>query len=224
MNKVCYRPAGRLVPIFSTRDGLGDTELTVEIARHAASFGETVLLLDVQDGALMDAAGVIYNKTLADVIMGTANLHDARYVTSNEHFTVAAAGDIALDDILGCLAALSLSYDWVFVSLPSGCTPAHTKLAAACDTSVMLYDSQGDQFMRAFWMMDAVRARAPKFDPLILSAGRRDGAVESALMLCDTVREYLGAPPPYAGCIHDERVEIRLLTQMRAAVQRSAVA
>jgi len=37
--------------------------------------------------------------------------------------------------------------------------------------------------MRAYWMMDAIRARSPKTDPLLLSCGPKDNAVETALML-----------------------------------------
>jgi len=63
------------------------------------------------------------------------------------------------------------------------------------------YDTQGDSFMRAFWMMEALRRRSPHFDPLILSTGEKSDAVETAFMLSETVREHLGAPPPYAGAL-----------------------
>ena len=69
--------------------------------------------------------------------------------------------------------------------------------------------------MRAFWLIDAVRRRMPKFDPLILSTGPKVDAVETALMLADTVRDHLGAPPPYAGHVDDVNIEGRLVTQMR---------
>ena len=219
-----YRPAGRLVPIFAASDIEGQSDLALKLGRHAASFGETVLMLDCNDGVMMEAAGVIYNKTIYDALFNGADLCDVKYVTSNEHFTAAAAGEADLDMALGSLAALSLSYDWVFVVPPAGCTPAHVRLASAADVSLLAYDTASDNFMRAYWMIDAVRQRNPKFDPVVLSMGERADAVETALMLTDTVREHLGAPPPYAGHAEDGPVAARLIERMRDLVERSKVA
>lgn len=219
-----YRPAGRLVPVFSVRDIQGQSELALKLGRHAASFGETVLMLDCNDGAMMDAAGIIYHKTIYDVLYNNADLRDVRYVTSNEHFTAAASGKADLDTALGSLAALSLSYDWVFVVPPIGCTPAHVRLASASDVSLLAYDTASDNFMRAYWMIEAVRRRDPKFDPVVLSMGNRADAVETALMLTDTVREHLGAPPPYGGHAEDGPVAERLIDRMRDIAERSKVA
>ena len=219
-----YRPAGRLVPIFAASDIEGQSDLALKLGRHAASFGETVLMLDCNDGVMMEAAGVIYNKTIYDALCNGADLCDVKYVTSNEHFTAAAAGEADLDMALGSLAALSLSYDWVFVVPPAGCTPAHVRLASAADVSLLAYDTASDNFMRAYWMIDAVRQRNPKFDPVVLSMGERADAVETALMLTDTVREHLGAPPPYAGHAEDGPVAARLIERMRDLVERSKVA
>ena len=219
-----HHPAGRLVPVFAASDIDGQSELALKLGRHAASFGETVLMLDCNDGTMMDTAGVIYCKTIYDVLYNKAELSDVKYVTSNEHFTAAAAGDADLDTALGSLAALSLSYDWVFVVPPTGCTPAHVRLAIASDVSLLTYDTASDNFMRAYWMIDAVRQRNPKFDPVVLSMGERADAVETALMLTDTVREHLGAPPPYAGHAEDGPVAERLIECMRDLVERSKVA
>ena len=147
-----------------------------------------------------------------------------KYVTSNEHFTAAAAGDADLDTALGSLAALSLSYDWVFVVPRTGCTPAHVRLASAADVSLLAYDTASDNFMRAYWMIEAVRRRDPKFDPVILSMGDRSDAVETALMLTDTVREHLGAPPPYSGHAEDGPIAERLIQHMRDIAEQSKVA
>ena len=219
-----YRPAGRLVPVLAATEIENQIELALALGRKAASYGETVLMLDCNDGAMMDKAGVIYNKTIYDALYHDADLRDVTYVTSNEHFTAAAAGTADLDMALGSLAALSLSYDWVFVVPPAGCTPAHVRLAAASDISLLAYDTAGDNFMRAYWLIEAVRRRAPKFDPLILSMGERADAVETALMLTDTVREHLGAPPPYAGHAEDGPIAERLIERMRDETRRSKVA
>lgn len=219
-----YRPAGRLVPVFAASENLGELDLTLALAKAAAAKGETVLMIDCVNGDLMHKAGIVYNKTLSHVLFNGADVRDVKYVTSNEHFTAAPAGDAGLEVVLGSLAALSLQYDWVFVGAPSGCTPAHVRLAAAADISLLAYDTDKDLFMRAYWMMEAVRGRAPKFDPLVLSTGNKSDAVETALMLSDTVREFLGAPPPYAGHIDDPDIYERLLGQMSDAAKRSAVA
>lgn len=219
VNLGVYQPAGRLVPVLSANP-VGDQIIDTAIAlgRKAASYGETVLILDCTDGQAMSHAGVIYQKTLADVLKGEAQLRDALYVTSNEHYNAAALGDIPMDDALGSLAALSLDFDWVFVIVTPGCTNAHVRLAAAGDTCLLGYDSASDAFMRAYWTIEAVRRRAPKFDPFILSCGDRIESVETALMLSDTVRDHLGAPPPYAGHCADSNIDARLLEGLREAV------
>ncbi|MGB0907370.1 MAG: hypothetical protein ACPGVT_07735 [Maricaulaceae bacterium] len=219
-----YEPAGRLVPIFAASDNLNHNTLALNLAKSAAAKGETVLLLDVQNGDVMEHAGIIYNKTLGDVIHRGADISDVLYITSNEHFTAAACGDADIDSVLGSMAALSLSYDWVFVSMKTGCTPAHIRLASAADVGLLTYDTAQDYFMRAYWMIETIRARAPQFDPLILSNGAREDAVDSALMLTDTVRNFLGAPPSYAGHITDENLHERLLGQLSSTAEKHAVA
>ena len=220
-----YEPACRLVSLFTASgDEQAAYEIALKLGRKAASYGETVLMLDAVDGEMLRHAGIVYSRTLDDIANGTANIEDALFVTSNEHFTAGAVGPAGLENALGLLAALSLSYDWVFVVPKKGCEPAHVRLGGASDVSVISYATQGDNFMRAFWMIDAVRRRSPHFDPLILSTGEKSDAVETALMLSDTVREHLGAPPPYAGHMEDLHLETRLLEQMRLQAARRAAA
>ncbi|RKQ69676.1 hypothetical protein DES40_2480 [Litorimonas taeanensis] len=218
-----YQPAGRLIPVLSANP-VGDQIIDTAIAlgRKAASYGETVLILDCTGGNAMSRAGVVFNKTLADVLSGEAQLRDALYITANEHYNVACLGNIALDEALGSLAALSLDFDWVFVVAKPGCTNAHIRLAAAGDNCLIGYDTKSDAFMRAYWMIEAVRRRAPEFDPHILSCGNRLESVETALMLSETVRDHLGAPPPYAGHIADAHLDVRLLGQLREAIAEKA--
>lgn len=225
VGKTSSEPACRLVSLF-TASGESETtsNLAVKLGRKAASLGETVLILDAVDGALMNRAGIVYSRTLTDVANGTATPQDALYVTSNEHFTAGAVGEGSLEHTLELLAALSLSYDWVFVVPKEGCEIEHVHLGQASDVSVMSYDTQNDQFMRAFWMVDALRRRSPRFDPLILSTGEKCDAVETAFMLSETIREHLGAPPPYAGHADDLHIEARLLEQMRQHADHRAVA
>lgn len=220
-----YQPACRLVSLLSAS---GDPKIirnmALALGRKAASYGETVLILDAVDGALLRDAGVVYGRTLSDVANGTAEVSDALYVTSNEHFTAGAVGSQSLEQALGLLAALSLSYDWVFVVPQPGCTPAHVRLASASDVSILGYDTARDDFMRAYWMIDTVRRRSPKFDPLVLSSGEKCDAVETAMMLTDIVRDHLGAPPPYAGHHDDLHVATRLLSRLRHETEKTAVA
>jgi MinD-like ATPase involved in chromosome partitioning or flagellar assembly len=196
-----YKPAGRLVPVFAAHDGLSGTSLAFELSKAAAARGETVLMLDLVDGALMREAGIVYGKTLGDVLYRKADVKDAKYISQNEHFTAACAGDATLDALLGSLAALSLKYDWVFVGVEQGCTPAHVRLASAADTALLAYASETDRFMRAYWMLDAIRARSPKFDPLMIVEGEEAEAFETFDMLVSTVREFLGAPPALGGIL-----------------------
>lgn len=198
--------------------------LAVQLARKAASYGETVLLLDACGGALLETAGVISGRDLGDVVRRGAELDDALYVTSNEHFTAAAMGDLPLGEALGTLAALSLAYDWVFIVPEAGLTPAHVKLCASSDAAMIGYGTPGDAFMRAYWMIEAVRRRAPKFDPFMVSTGPKQDAVDTALMLCDTVRDHLGAPPPYAGHSDDIMIAPRLLGRVREITDQATFA
>lgn len=223
--KQTYDPACRLVSLF-TASGEEETtyELAIKLGRKAASLGETVLILDAVDGKLMQHAGIVYARTLDDVAAGRVEPRDALYVTSNEHFTAGAVGPQGLENALGLLAALSLSYDWLIVVPKAGCEPVHVRLGNASDVSVLSYSTKGDKFMRAFWMLDALRRPRPQFDPLILSTGEKCDAVETAFMLSETVREHLGAPPPYAGHADDLHLETRLLEQMRRQAERRAVA
>jgi len=192
-------PKRRLVPVFSANKDIDQHRLTLSLAKAAAARGETVLMIDCVDGELLQTAGIIYHKTLADVFFRDANMRDVKYVTSNEHFTALAAGKMSLDILLGSLAALSQEYDWVFVGVRQGCTPAHIRLASASDSSVICYSTASDDFMRAYWMIDAIRRRHPGYDPLLMSFGERQYANETALMLIETVKEFLGAPPTYIG-------------------------
>lgn len=222
---VSYDPACRLVSLFTASGKGEDTcDFALKLGRKAASLGETVLILDAVDGSLMNQAGIIYARTLTDVIEKAASLQDALYVTSNEHFTAAAIGDGGLVAAMGLITAMSLSYDWIFVVPSAGCETGHVQLGQASDLSVISYDTDGDQFMRAYWMVDAARRRTPNFDPFILSTGQKSEAVETALMLSETIREYLGAPPFYGGHSGDLHIETRLLEQMRHHVAERATA
>jgi MinD-like ATPase involved in chromosome partitioning or flagellar assembly len=219
-----YQPAGRLVPVFRAHEDLSTTTLALDLAKAAAARGETTLMLDIDDGALMDAAGIIVGKTLGDVLYRKADIADAKYISHNEHFTAACAGDATLDALLGSLAALSLRYDWVFVSVDAGCTPAHVRLAAAADSALLAYSSQSDRFMRAYWMLDAIRARSPKFDPLMIVEGPETDAFETFDMLAGTVREFLGAPPSLGGILErtgdGQSLAPTLLESLRAETVR----
>jgi len=220
-----YEPACRLVSLFTASgDEQAAYDIALKLGCKAASFGETVLMLDAVDGKMLQHAGIVYSRTLDDICNGAADIRDALFVTSNEHFTAGAVGPAGLENTLSLLAALSLSYDWVFVVPKAGCEPSHVRLGAASDVSLISYATQGDKFMRAFWMIDALRRRTAHFDPLILSTGEKSDAVETAFMLSETVREHLGAPPPYAGHMDDLHLETRLLEQMRAQADRRAAA
>ena len=215
-----YQPAGRLIGVLSAAtDPSCHAQLlgaTLRLARKAASRGETVLLLDGTDGALMERAGVLYSRTLDDHLAGRCALRDALFVTANEHFSAAVLSEDGLAGALGTLAGLSLSYDWVFCVGPQGLSPAQARLAAGADTCLMGYDTRRDGFMRAYWALEAVRRRQNRFDPLVLSTGPLEDAVDTAIMLRDVVRDHLGAPPAYAGHALDAGLPVAGLDRLRA--------
>lgn len=217
-------PAGRLVPVFCANDHVRAAELTLSLAKTSAEAGESVLLVDCQGGELMKSAGVAYDKTIADVLFRNAEFGDAKYVTSHENFTAIAAGTATLDSVLGSLAALSLDYDWVFVGTHTGCTPGHIRLAGAADMSLLAYDSSPDNFMRAYWMIDACRQRYPRFDPLLLSIGDARAAKQTSKILIKEISAFLGAPPPYMGHMDNPEFIDVLLTSLHRAEPVTAVA
>ena len=53
--------------------------------------------------------------------------------------------------------------------------------------------------MRAYWMLDAIRARVPHFDPLMLVQGDETEGFETYDLFAGTVREFLGATPALGG-------------------------
>ena len=217
-----YQPEGRLVPVMAASAGADASRLALRMGRFAASLGETVLILDGRDGEVMDMAGIVYSRTLTDAIEGTCDLRDCMYITSNEHFTITALGEMGLGEAVGTFASLSLEYDWVFAVPPSGLSQANARLAAGSDAAVIAYETQADLFMRAYWIMDAVRARNPRFDPHTVSFGDSKEAVETALLLEATVRDHLGASPIYAGHESDRDRVQTLLQSMREHCRRQA--
>ncbi|MEE9272243.1 MAG: hypothetical protein V3U57_03095 [Robiginitomaculum sp.] len=224
-----FRPAGRLVPVFSAHDGLASASLVLALSKAAAARGETVLMLDVMDGALLAEAGIIARVNLGDVLYCGADIKDAKYISNNEDFTVANAGDANLDALLGSMAALSLGYDWVFVGAPMGCTPAHIRLAGASDASLLSYASARDQFMRAYWMLDVVRACSPKFDPLMIVDGSKKAGTEEVVseeecletydLFAGTVRDFLGAPPALGGIIFQKQDAVAIAPALLEALR-----
>jgi len=216
------RPDGRLVPVFAVDDGLWSADLVLALAKTAAARGETVLMLDQMGGRLMDRAGIVVGATLADVVDGNARLADAKYVAHNEHFTAVSTGGADLEDLLGSLAALSLSYDWVFIGARPGCTPAHIRLAGAADAALMMYDCGGDKFMRAYWMLDAVRACIAKFDPLMIAQGNEIDGFESYELLAGTVRDFLGAAPALGGIIETQTAAAEIAPVLLEALREDS--
>jgi len=199
------RPAGRLVPIFAAHDGLETAGLVLRLAQTAAKIGETVLLLDMDGGKIMQEAGIITGVTLGDVLTRGADIGDAKYISQDGHFTAACAGDADLETLLGSLAALSLGYDWVFVCAPAGCTPAHVRLAGAADSALLSYSSTSDNFMRAYWMLNAIRMRIPRFDPLMTVHGSTDDSLETYELFAGIVSEFLGAAPALGGILTEKQ-------------------
>lgn len=218
------KPGQRLIPVFGANSGLDTSYTTLALAKAAAAKGETVLMLDAQRGRLMKRAGIIYNLTLADVLHDQAQIQDVKYITSNEHFTAMACGDMSLDHVLGSLAALSLDYDWVFVGTENGCTPDHVRLAGASDTAVLVYGSDGDDFMRAYWMLDSIRTRYPSFDPLLCSLGSGVDAKNTAQLLRATISEFLGASPLYTGHGNEKAMVSAILAAAHNQAERMKVA
>ncbi|MBL4853920.1 MAG: hypothetical protein JKY25_06735 [Robiginitomaculum sp.] len=224
MALMCNRPDGRLIPVFSVDDGLYGAELVLALAKAAAARGETVLMIDQMGGDLMAASGIVYGVTLADVLSGKAKIGDAKYVTQNEHFTAVCAGDADLDLLLGSLAALSLSYDWVFIGARPGCTPAHIRLAGAADAALVLYDSHAARFMRAYWMLDAVRARVAKFDPLMIAQGKETDGFETYDLLAGTIKQFLGAAPALGGILDQPGTAAHIAPALLEALRQDSQA
>lgn len=199
-------------------------DLALKLARINARNGDTCLIVDGRNGEFLSAQGFSCETTLQEAINQQRSIEDAVYVKPNAAFAAISLGAHGLDSAIGTLAALSLDYDWVYVLSPDGCTPAHVRLAGASDVSLMAYDTHCDQFMRAYWMIDAIRRRFPRFDPYLLSYGRRSDAAETSQLLTKTICEFLGAPPPYMGHVSNNAVICPLVEAMQTDLQVSLVA
>lgn len=223
-----YEPAGRLVGVICAADEPSChaqlLSATLRLAREAASRGETVLLLDGTNGALMESAGILYSRTLDDFIDGRCEMRDALFVTANEHFSAGVINSDRLSDTLGTMAGLSLAYDWVFAIGPSGLNSAQARLAAGADICLLGYDTRKDGFMRAYWTLDSIRRRNRHWDPVTVSLGPLEDAAVTALMLRDVVRDHLGAPTPYGGHAMDAGLPVAVLETMRDATDRAKIA
>ena len=189
------QPSGKLVPVFGGESGLPCTALTINLALCAAQSGKSVLIIDCDRGHSFTHFGLSPKNTLDDVLKGRADIRDTKHIVADGRLTLTRGGNIDLEDMLGALAAMSLSHDWVFVIPKSGCTPAHVRLAAAADHALLMFDSAGDRFMRAYWMLDAIRSRAPKCDPLMICSGSEEEGQEAYELFAGTVRDFLGGPP-----------------------------
>lgn len=223
-----YTPAGRLVGVICAADEPScHTQLlsaTLRMARLAARQGETVLLLDGTDGALMESAGILYSRTLDHFIDGRCELRDALFVTTNEHFSAGVISPNRLSDTLSTMAGLSFAYDWVFAVGPSGLSSAQASLAAGSDVCLLGYDTRIDGFMRAYWATDSIRRRNRRWDPITLSLGPLEDAAVTAMMLRDVVRDHLGAPPAYGGHALDANMPKNILDKMTHMTRRDRVA
>lgn len=197
---------GKLVPVFGGESGLPRTALTINLALCAAQSGKSVLIIDCDQGHSFTHFGLSPKNTLDDVLKGVANIGDAKHIVADGQLTLTRGGEAGLEDMLGALAAMSLSHDWVFVIPKSGCTPAHVRLAAAADNALMVFDSASDRFMRAYWMLDAIRARAPKYDPLMICSGDETEGQEAYELFAGTVRDFLGGPPRLGAIIGREDI------------------
>lgn len=220
--KKTYEPRAQLVPILGGEAGLPRTALTAALALQAAERGQSVLIVDCDQGRSFAHFGVKSKASLDDVLKGRAAMRDAKCLAADGHLTLTHGGDAALDDLLGALAAMSLSHDWVFVLPKSGCTPAHVRLAAAADHNIMVFDSAGDRFMRAYWMLDAIRARASGCDPIMACAGPKHEARDAYGLFAGTVREFLGAPPALGAIIDRKSVSIESARTVFAALSPDA--
>ena len=202
----------RLICMLAASDELPAAASAQSFARAAREQGETVLV--VKYGLAEPSS----QPTLADVLSGEAQLCDTKLICANSGIVTLLAGRAKLEDMLGILAALSLSYDNVIIAPPAGCTPAHVRLAVAADVNVLHFDSHGDKFMRAYWMLDALRARCPGLDPMLVACGPKADAEESYEMLRETVREFLGAPLPLSAIISHRGMADGVATHILSAL------
>ena len=192
-----------LISVFSAEDDLEHAALGAALAKEAARLGQSVLLVDCAGGQSAQCFDITPAVTLSDVLEDRAALTDAKYISPRGDIAICAGGDAALEDLLGPVTALSLSYDAVIVTVPAGCTPAHVQLAAAADAVSMCFHAAGDRFMRAYWTLEAIRAAAPRCDPYMVGIGSKPDVFETYDLFAGTVRDFLGGPPPLGGSIDD---------------------
>lgn len=225
-------PTGQLISIFSPESDLAAEPLSLALARGAAYKGQRLILIDCIQQSLTDYLQPPSRSNLTDVAAGRASLEEAEFILAEGGVTYCQAGTAPLGELLGVLAALSLYHDRIVVLAPFGCSAAHVRLASASDASLMLFHTQKDRFMRAYWMLDAIRQRAPHYDPLIIAEkdpkDSPEQAHESYHLYKSVVQDFLGAPPRLADIIDRQTLDtaqgLTILDQLNEVSNLAAAA
>ncbi len=139
-----------VIAVTSCGKGEGKTTVSLNIARHLAELGKTVLVLDAdlrssvmaeRNAALSAAAG------LTEVLNGQCSLDDCLYTTQHQKLHLLFAGacpDNPLELLNGSrfrmlLEALRKQYDYVLVDTPPlGAFADAALIAALCDGAILV--------------------------------------------------------------------------------------
>ncbi|WP_376093090.1 cellulose synthase operon protein YhjQ/BcsQ [Roseomonas sp. CCTCC AB2023176] len=233
-------PTGReglILGLASGKGGVGKTVVAIGLAQALAGTGRRVLLADGDLGlANVDVQlGLTPPRDLADVLAGEVPLREAAlrhaggfHVLAGRSGSgaLASLGEPWLDRFVALLGEATRDFDIVVLDIGAGVETPSRRLAAACDTLLVVANDEPTSLTDAYAMLKLHGRDAPGADARIvvnaaadLAAGRRTHAV-----LDRTCRGFLGRGVPLAGVVRRDakvrdavRAQVPVLTRHPAA-------
>ncbi len=220
--------AGRMLAIASGKGGVGKTWFAVTLAHALALQGRKILLFDGDLGlANVDVQlGLTPTLDLSAVVAGRTTLIDAAMAYSPGGFDVlagrsgsgalAALDSAALERVLGALRAAG-GYDHVVLDLGAGLDRSTRRMAAWCDTLLVIATEEPTSLTDAYAVMKLHAADRPDGDArfVVNLAGSPASGARTFATLARACTTFLGRTPPLAGIIRrDDRVREAIRRQM----------
>ena len=213
-------PRGRLLGVASGKGGVGKTVVAIGLAQAAAAAGRRVLLADGDLGlANVDVQmGLPPGPDLLAVLRGEVALRDA--TTRHESGlrvlagrsgcgSLASLGEAWLERLVRLLGAATAEFDLVVLDIGAGLDAPSRRLAAACDTLLVVANDEPTSLTDAYAVLKMHGRDAPGADARLVVNGASDGAGarRTHAALDRACRSFLGHGVPLAGIVRrDARV------------------
>lgn len=191
---------GQFVSIFSANKELPLKKLALALANGVKEYGHQAIILTEFSEEIFQMISSDSGETYTEVQIDKLNSIDLETLDDNAStIYVCNTKSIALEDIPFKYSFLKKKFHWVFACHSDGCTPSHIKLLSNSDSSLLLYSTISDEFMRAYWFLEAVSRKGISLGNTLLIACGSDDMEHDQLtqhQLNDTLEEFLDNPAP----------------------------